>query len=144
MSSLYQLCKQYGIADEQRRPFIDIYVKFMVAGLSADFESFLILLFPYLNGVNMDGLIEGRIVHYVMPNGKHRPAIVVHNLANELTPPCEGYVNLTVFTDWENDFNSMPEGVARNGIDTGLIWVTSICNDETEKKPFTWHWIEKA
>ena len=29
----------------------------------------------------LKGLTEGRIVHYVMPNGAHRPAIVVNTVA---------------------------------------------------------------
>lgn len=94
----------------------------------------------------MDGLTEGRIVHYVMPDGQHRPAIVV-NVWRDLIGPCEGYINAQVFTDGSNDmtasniqyFKGAEESVSR-----GLYWATSICPDEETKKPGTWHWIEKA
>lgn len=92
----------------------------------------------------MDGLTEGRIVHYVMPNGEHRPAIIVRNWTTQLTPPCEGYVNLQVFTDGSNDVNVETPVQNAESIRNGLLWVTSICPDEIEKKPNTWHWIEKA
>lgn len=93
----------------------------------------------------MDGLTEGRIVHYVMPNGEHRPAIVV-NTWRHLTPPCEGYINLQVFTDGSNDLVGLPDiyGSIREDIKRGMFWATSICPDEIEKKPGTWHWVEKA
>lgn len=93
----------------------------------------------------MDGLTEGRIVHYVMPNGQHRPAIIV-NTWRDLTPPCEGYINLQVFTDGSNDLIGLPEiyGSMRDQIAHGMLWATSICPDEAEKKPGTWHWIEKV
>lgn len=76
----------------------------------------------------------GRIVHFVLrarqgmrPSsvGEHRPAIIVRVWSPEM-------VQLQVFTDGFND------------IETGdpVIWETSIHNDETEKKPGTWHWCE--
>lgn len=81
----------------------------------------------------MDGLTEGRIVHFTMPNGNHRPAIVVKVWSKET-----GLVNLQVFTDGLNDAplhtNDAP----------GLMWATSIFPDETEKRVGSWHWIEKA
>lgn len=76
----------------------------------------------------------GRVVHYVLsiedgtnpPNvGQHRPAFIVR-VWNE---DC---VQLQVFTDGKND---RPDG--ENG-----IWVTSVVQDEEEKKPRTWHWPE--
>ena len=93
----------------------------------------------------MDGLTEGRIVHYVMPNGNHRPAIIV-NAWKELSPPCDGYANLQVFTDGTNDLIGVPDVFKDhlNAIASGTWWVTSICNDETDKERGTWHWIEKA
>lgn len=87
----------------------------------------------------MEGLTPGRIVHYVMPNGQNRPAIVTH-VWNQ-----EGCVNLTVFTDWLND---------EIGTHNGLYWATSVLfnsqsiyNPETmrnEYQPQTWHWIERV
>lgn len=51
----------------------------------------------------MEGLTEGRIVHYVLPDGnhegEHRPAIIV-KVWNKTT----GYVNLQVFVDGTNDY----------------------------------------
>jgi hypothetical protein len=88
----------------------------------------------------MDGLIEGRIVHYVLPAeqnckepGAHRPAIVVRVCPPEWYPPSEGRVNLQVFTDFENDYPKSD----------GHIWATSVGYDP-DKAPGTWHWIEKA
>lgn len=94
----------------------------------------------------MDGLTEGRIVHYVMPDGEHRPAIVVRVWAASGT--CEGYSNLQVFTDGRNDLTASNVEFFGHGqedsIAQGMVWRTSICNDEKAKKPDTWHWIEKA
>lgn len=85
----------------------------------------------------MDGLTEGRIVHYVMPSGEHRPAIVVRVWNSE------GTCNLTVFPDWGND-NKPGNGIGINmGQGTALLWATSILHSD-EPKPGTWHWIEKA
>lgn len=75
----------------------------------------------------MDGLIEGRMVHYVMPNGEHRPAVVTRVWS-------EGCCNLTVFPDLTNDGQAYA---------TGLKWATSVGFSE-EKSPNTWHWIERA
>lgn len=82
----------------------------------------------------MDGLTEGRIVHYVLPGdyakpGEHRPAIIV-KVWNKET----GSVNLQVFMDGTND----------NLYDGRLaIWTTSVVYSE-EPKPGTWHWPERA
>lgn len=78
----------------------------------------------------MQGFTEGRIAHYVMKNGEHRPAIIVN--AWELSGVCDGYANLTVFSDWNNDDES-----------NGIFWVTSKCHSDN-KEPDTWHWIEQA
>lgn len=81
----------------------------------------------------MQGLTEGRIVHFVMPDGAHRPAIVVN--VWQVSGQCEGYVNLQVFTDGANDGQAFA---------SGLLWQTSVCHDTDTKKPGTWHWIEPA
>lgn len=79
----------------------------------------------------MDGLTEGRIVHYVLPDGphagEHRPAIVVKIWSGS-------YVNLVVFVDGTND------GPQFGGC---ILWATSI-EHSPEPKPRTWHWIERA
>lgn len=89
----------------------------------------------------MEGLTEGRMVHYVLPNGDHRPAVVVKVWNKE-----DGYVNLQVFTDGRNDRHAYPAdaGDILSDIDRGLLWVTSIYPDLVDKPPDTWHWIEQA
>jgi len=90
----------------------------------------------------MEGLTEGRIVHYVLDEGEHRPAIVVKVWRKaDGTPPDNGVCNLQVFTDGTNDrYHSkhLP-----NGFESGIAWVTSRIYSE-EPVPDTWHWIEKA
>lgn len=90
----------------------------------------------------MDGLTEGRIVHYVMPSGEHRPAIVVKNWHSTSD---DGYVNLLVFTDGYNDSNNLPESLAseKENIKRGLFWAPSVFYD-ADKKTSTWHWIERV
>lgn len=79
-----------------------------------------------LRPVVQDQLTIGRIVHYVMPNGVHRPAIVV-----QVWDPANGRANLQVFTDGAND------GVEYS---RGLYWATSAQHSMTEE-PGTWHWF---
>jgi hypothetical protein len=91
----------------------------------------------------MEGLTEGRMVHFVLPNGEHRPAVVVK--VWNTNGGCEGYVNLQVFLDGYNDFGaSEPQSVSwAMDCDRGMAWVTSVCYS-LEPKKRTWHWIEKA
>ena len=88
----------------------------------------------------MDGLIEGRIVHFVLADGRspgeHRPAIVVKVWRNtDNTPPANGCSNLQVFTD------SNPEGKYNDELPP-IMWATSILHDEDTKAPHSWHWPE--
>ena len=82
----------------------------------------------------MDGLIEGRVVHYVLEDGpykgEHRPAVIVRVWPTELDYGC----NLQVLTDGSND------GPQYAG---GMVWKTSVPYSE-EPKPRTWHWVERA
>jgi hypothetical protein len=87
----------------------------------------------------MEGLTEGRIVHFVLPDGphagEHRPAIVVKVWRQgDGMPPTDGYSNLLVFVDGTND------GAAYAGC---LRWETSVTHDLGCDRR-TWHWIEKA
>jgi hypothetical protein len=87
----------------------------------------------------MEGLTEGRIVHFVLPDGPHagdhRPAIVVRVWRQgDGTPPANGYSNLLVFMDGTND------GPNFGG---GINWQTSV-TFSADPQPRTWHWIEKA
>lgn len=88
----------------------------------------------------MEGLTEGRIVHFVMSSGEHRPAIVVK--VWRISGACEGYSNLIVFVDGTNDVKRSSEDTNKDIIHT--IWETSICFNDAEKPVGTWHWIEKA
>ena len=86
----------------------------------------------------MEGLTEGRVVHYVLPDGphagEHRPAIVVKVWRRgDGSPPANGYSNLQVFVDGTNDYPDY----------SGSVWATSVEYSE-EPRPRTWHWIEKA
>ena len=86
----------------------------------------------------MVGLAIGRIVHYVLHddsvnNGEHRPAIIL-NIHDKF----EGVVNLTVFTDYHNDYPVTQMFSAHQGL-SGVLWVTSIRYSE-DKEPGTWHW----
>jgi predicted RNA-binding protein with TRAM domain len=87
----------------------------------------------------MEGLTEGRVVHFVLPDGPHkgdhRPAIIVKVWRQgDGTPPANGYSNLVVFMDGTND----------GGQFGGCIrWETSVTHSDAPE-PRTWHWIEKA
>ena len=90
------------------------------------------------------GLTEGRIVHYVLENGQHRPAIVVRDWKQE-----NGLVQLQVFTDGLNDAFKVTQ-LVRIGeqetvisIDRNVVWRTSVHYSE-DKEIGTWHWPEKA
>lgn len=105
----------------------------------------------------MQGLTEGRIVHYVLPDGdsegEHRPAIVV-KVWSQSDPGQPDYatVNLTVFTDHENDYKRhKPDVHQDSGYNNlfgtpsdGLMWATSVTFDNDKKEAGTWHWIEPA
>jgi hypothetical protein len=94
----------------------------------------------------MDGLIEGRIVHFVLPNGEHRPAMIVKNWNEQ-----SGCSNLTVFTDWTNDAGYSESdrealinlGMNPDKVASGMVWMTSRSYSE-KMEPGTWHWIERT
>lgn len=85
----------------------------------------------------MEGLIEGRIVHFVTETGKHRPAVVVQ-VWNKETGCC----NLQVLLDGTNDAR---DNFTREQMDRGMAWVTSVVHDDNEnlKPPRTWHFPER-
>jgi len=68
----------------------------------------------------------GRIVHFVMSDGKHRPAIIVEVVTDEA-------VNLTVF----------PDGYDLARSDDPTVWHPMVMQDETATKRRTWHWPER-
>lgn len=77
----------------------------------------------------MDGLTEGRMVHYVAGNGAHLAAVVTRLWG------ANGTVNLNVQLPGDGDngaYDSAP--VERR---TSVVF-------SADPKPNTWHWIEKA
>lgn len=79
----------------------------------------------------VQGLIEGRNVHFILksgPNaGKHRPAIV-SQVENSVT----GVVSLTVFN------------ITQDGFSGPVSQLEHIALDEKRSTPGTWHYIEPA
>jgi hypothetical protein len=88
----------------------------------------------------MEGLTEGRIIHYVLPESRscgkdqHRPAIIVNAHGGQLE---NGMANIAVFLDGTNDF---PLDV--NGVPALIMWATSVHYSES-KESGTWHWPER-
>lgn len=74
--------------------------------------------------------IEGSIVHYVLPDGRHKGE---HRGAIVTKVGDRSLVNLSVFGDSSNDGPQYA---------MGSVWRTSVQFSEG-KEPGTWHWIEK-
>jgi len=95
------------------------------------------------------GLVEGRIVHFVLSKDVCRPAIIVNAWDGKLE---DGMINLQVFLDGTNDrrnllalnTNNVPHVLEdrQTGIDF-LCWITSVKHSET-KEIGTWHWPERS
>jgi hypothetical protein len=105
----------------------------------------------------LQGLSEGRIVHYVLAEhdlsarhkysvGRHRPAIVVNSWPD--LGRDDGYSNLLVFLDGSNDEEDVEYseilGCNHPPVYSSqfLLWATSRSMSEN-KEPGTWHWPEK-
>jgi hypothetical protein len=73
----------------------------------------------------MEGLIEGRIVHFVVSPHQHRAAIIVNIQGKE-----KGICDVFVF--------SMPQD------ERGGFFMYTGAPYDSEKGLDTWHWIEKA
>jgi len=94
----------------------------------------------------------GRIVHFVLPNGEHRPAIVVRVWPEEFpnNPDDHTGLNLQVFLDGTNDNEAYAGLPLPAKIDTlhGTMWYTSaqyaMTPDGTGIQPGTWHWPERV
>lgn len=86
--------------------------------------------------LNLDEAQVSRILHFVTPNGKCRPAVVVENWPGAKP----GLVNLQVATDGSND------GMYGQEIVDGKVHViltrheTSVEPNHKVRKPRTWHW----
>ena len=102
------------------------------------------------------GLTEGDLVHFVMPDGEHRPAIVVKvwrvrtvtDNGETLKAPDNGVCQVQVFTDGYNDVDQwISDGTASHKVileaaRSGIMWKTSVLYS-LEPKPNTWHWVER-
>ena len=104
----------------------------------------------------------GRIVHFVLPNGEHRPAIIVRVWTEEFpnNPVEHTGLNLQIFLDGTND-NEAYRGMelpAKIDLLHGTMWYTSaqygspggekIDNPGLPEgisiaPPATWHWPER-
>ena len=73
----------------------------------------------------MEGLIEGRIVHFVVSPEQHRAAIVVNVISKDY-----GECDLFVF--------AMPQD------ESGGFFMYTDAHYDDGKAVNTWHWIEKA
>lgn len=89
----------------------------------------------------MEGLSEGRIVHFVLEEGLNRAAMIANAWNGSLE---DGMVNLLVFLDGENDI----ERLGRLMTNTYLVpygtvyWATSVKYSE-KGEVGTWHWPER-
>lgn len=77
----------------------------------------------------MDGLTEGRNVHYVAYNGRHLAALVTGYSQDK-----PGHADLAVFTNMPN-VNGEQSG--------GIQFHFNVPHNETPT-PGTWHWIERS
>jgi hypothetical protein len=92
------------------------------------------------------GLAEGRMVHYVLTDGSHRPAVVVRDWKEP-----SGSCNLQVLLDGSNDRPPGSENCTGQEAERGIAWRTSVQYHAAPDTPVappcpphTWHWPEKA
>lgn len=104
----------------------------------------------------MDEVKLGRIVHFVLANGEHRPAIIVRVWPGEYgNDEVKDGINAQVFLDGGNDrvvfvdaATTPPTSDAFSQVTLdectkGSAWRTSV-RHSSEAKPGTWHWPERA
>jgi hypothetical protein len=84
----------------------------------------------------INGLIEGRIIHYVLSNNEHRPGIITKVYDKNL-----GMCNVQIFLDVVTD-NQLSE-FSDNDMSIGLSYKSHRYYDDTNKRPGTWHFIER-
>jgi hypothetical protein len=81
----------------------------------------------------------GSMVHIVMPDGQHRPAICVRVWDNEGG-------NFQMFIDGSNDRHNFPGIRPEESHAINAIWMTSVCKAEADENGVhptrTWHWPE--
>jgi hypothetical protein len=93
--------------------------------------------------VEIEGLTEGRRVHFVLGDdslspGEHRPADVIKVWNKE-----NGCSNLVVHVDGSNDYNEYLTDTGGRRQPVLARWKTSVLYSEN-KEPNTWHFIEAA
>lgn len=91
---------------------------------------------PPAENAPMPGLIEGRMVHYVLATGacrgEHRAAIV-----SRVNDPVVGRVNLHVFLNGELEFGARKH--------PGNNWLClDVAFSTVPQVEGTWHWMERA
>jgi hypothetical protein len=98
----------------------------------------------------MDPITAGRIIHYVLANGEHRPAIAVapSQFTGNESP------SLVVFLNGPQDAGLYPVysygsvGAVLSGVLPGdvpaCVWIPSAPHDEDNKWAYSWHWPERA
>lgn len=82
----------------------------------------------------MTGLTEGRVVHFVMPDGRHRAAIIT-----EVVSPGTGHCGLSVFLapdDPEQHVATFPQ--------PQMVMPVRAFYGESGEHVGTWHWPERA
>lgn len=103
----------------------------------------------------MDGLTVGRVVHYVLSEGDAQEINKLHEAANiprdERVPGIQYHTGnhvdagdhcaMVVVKVWNPDIGLINGKVLLDGMDD--YWAMSRSFSD-EKKPSSWHWIEKA
>lgn len=79
----------------------------------------------------------GRIVHYILPTGQQRAAVIVRIF--DPVPTEKSVVNLQVLFDGSND-SHLSRGSKKNPAPS---WRTSVHQDPTATKADTWHEPER-
>jgi len=97
----------------------------------------------------------GRIVHYILKTGEHRPAIIVRVWPGEYgNDEVKDGINVQILLDGGNDKAALrpPAGQEIRGVmgrvteqecATGSAWRTSVRYDGTGLMSGSWHWPER-
>ena len=88
----------------------------------------------------MEGVTEGRFVHYVLSEGEHRAAMIVRGWGKPGEAGIE-HPNLYVFFDGTNDITNPSLGLGDAPI---IIWRRHVPYDGETMRPGTWHWPERV
>jgi hypothetical protein len=94
----------------------------------------------------MDKVSIGRIVHYVLATGEHRPAIIVRVWPGEYgNDEVKDGINVQVFLDGKNDSDCAGEDAGRvlsSECSAGMAWRTSV-RYNGDNLAGSWHWPER-